>query len=126
MHAVAKIGFKWFSLLNWKSSDLSKWMHKDGILSKGNLESHNFVLSYSVSLSLYTIFPASPRSLSNQVLQIPPPYVCMFNYWNPALLSTLETGANLRHGESVWQPTILNKSTPSLHLFPRLNATMVA
>ena len=46
-------------------------------------------------------------------------------YWNPHLLLSLVWGASFKTGESVWHPTILNKSTPSLTFLPRVHATTV-
>ena len=125
--AEAMIGFRWVSLLNsnFALEVLSKWMQRDGILQTACLESQRCVDILLVSV-LYTItLPAIPRSLSNHVLQSPPPYIYTFICWQPNLLAALLLGASLMTGESVWQPIILNTDGPSAHLLPTVKAMIV-
>lgn len=99
-----------------------RWIARFGIFKMGFLDYHNFDVYFSPSLK--TIFPAKIKSLSNQVCHNPPPYV---DTWSclVVLNFAFEIGANLRHGLSVWAPTILNPVLDGSNASPTLNATRV-
>lgn len=121
---VAIMGFVWASLLgsNFPRSSL-KWIQRVGIFRIGSLQCQYLLTSFPWSLTM--TFPARVRSLSNHVCQSPPPYVMTFNCCNPHLSLSLELGAILKTGESVWHPTTLKEEMPSGAFEPYVNATKV-